>query len=143
MMTSRSETILLALFAVLDTLPGTVKRNEGLATAIPQIAGGGLVVLQDGDPGEPEVSLSPLTYYYDHTVDVEIFVQGIDLDLKFDALKVAIGQRLTADRTLGGLVDWVEPMAPKPGNLPEAGMAPIKAATIPVVLSYTSTHPLT
>lgn len=142
-MTSRMETVLQALVAALNGISGTVKRNEGLATAIPAISGGGLVVVHDGDPGEPETTLSPLTYHYEHVVDVDIFVQGSDTDALFDALKVAVGTKLLADRTLGGLVDWVEPMAPKPGNLPEMGAATIKAATIPVVLHYSSTSPLT
>lgn len=142
-MSSRMETVLRALVAALQSVRGTVKRNEGLAAAIPLITDGGLVVVQDGDPGEPETTLSPLTYHYEHTVDVEIFVQGADLDAQFDALKVAVGNALLADRTLGGVVDWVEPMAPKPGILPEMGGAPIKAATIPVVLHYVSTSPLT
>ena len=142
-MTSRMETVLLAVCAALKDVRGTVKRNEGLAAVIPTITNGGLVVVHDGDPGDPETTLSPLTYHYEHTVDVDIFVQGADLDARFDALKVAVGAALLADRTLGGVVDWVEPMAPKPGNLPELGGAPIKAATIPVVLHYASTSPLT
>lgn len=141
-MTSRMETIMLALVTALADVPGTVKRNQGLAESIPMTTGGGLVVIHDGDPGEPEITMSPLQYYYEHAVDVDIFVQGSDLEARFDALKVAVGTRLLADRTLGGLVHWVEPMAPKPGNLPELGTAPIKAATIAVVLSYSSDTPL-
>jgi hypothetical protein len=142
-MASRMETVLLALVAALSGVPGTVKRNMGLAESIPLVTGGGLVVIHDGEPGEPEFTMSPLTYHYEHSVDVDIFVQGgHDLDARFDALKVSVGTRLLADRTLGGLVDWVEPMAPKPGNLSELGMASIKAATIEVVLSYASPSPL-
>lgn len=149
-MTSRSETILLALAAQLVGIPGTVRRNQGLAESIPLISGGGLVVIHDGDPGDPETTFSPLTYYYEHVVDLDIFVQGVDvmtpgldINARFDALKVAVGAALLADRTLGGLIDWLEPMEPKPGHLPELGSAPIKAATLSVVLSYTSTSPLT
>ncbi len=142
-MPSRSEQILLALFAALSPVGTKVERNKGLALSIPTQAGGSLVVLHDGEPGEPEETFSPHTYHYEHQADVDVFVAGEDTDAAFDALKVAIGTALTADRTLGGLVDWVEPMAPKPGNLPEMGGPPIKAATITVVLHYATTNPLT
>jgi hypothetical protein len=40
-----------------------VKRNLAKAERLPP---GGLAVIRDGDPGEPEVSLSPLSYLYSH-----------------------------------------------------------------------------
>ena len=60
----------------------------------------------------------------------------------FDDLITAIGAALAADRTLGGLCDWVEPEAPAPVDLPVEGAAALKAAVITVVLHYTTTGPL-
>lgn len=62
-MASKRETVLAAVKSlVAAALPGAeVKRNLAKAERIPP---GGLVVIRDGDPGEPEVSLSPLTYLY-------------------------------------------------------------------------------
>lgn len=60
----------------------------------------------------------------------------------FDALIVAIGAALAADRTLGGLCDWVEPEAPASVDLPVEGAAALKAAVITVVLHYTTTGAL-
>ena len=40
----------------------------------------------------------------------------------------AIGTALEADRTLGGLCDWVEPEAPASVDLPIEGAAALKAA---------------
>jgi hypothetical protein len=55
-MTDR-EAILQALFARLQTIAdATVLRNEALPERIPD---GGLIILRDGDPGEPETLLSP------------------------------------------------------------------------------------
>jgi len=60
----------------------------------------GLLILRDGEPGEPEVTLSPLAYHYQHRVEIEAVVQGADRDAAFDALNAGIGASLTADRTL-------------------------------------------
>ena len=101
---SKREDILTALFAALAGVGGaTVTRNLALPTRIPAA---GLVILRDGTPGEPEVSLSPLTYHYEHAAVVEVIVQGqATQDASFDAICVAIGARLAANRTLGGLCD--------------------------------------
>ena len=66
------------------------------------------LVRRDGDPGEPEVTLSPLRYHYQHRAEIEAVVQGTDLDAAFDTLTASIGAAIAADRTLGGLCDWVE-----------------------------------
>lgn len=142
-MASRSEEVLTALFIVLSRLRATVKRNEGLITAIDGIDSLGLIVLQDGEPGQPEYTLSPMLWHYEHAAEVEIFVQGENLECRFDDLKIAIGAAIKADRTLGGAVDWCEPMAAKHEPLPELGAAPIKAATIIVMLHYAASDPLT
>jgi hypothetical protein len=95
------------------------------------------------EPGEPEVTLSPLRYHYQHRAELEIVVQsGTDRSTAFDTLIAAIGTALEADRTLGGLCDWVEPEAPAPVDLPVEGAASLKAAVITVVLHYTTTGPL-
>ena len=98
--------------------------------------------LEDGEPGEPEVTLSPLAYHYQHRAEIEAVVQGADRDAAFDTLTASIGAALAADRTLGGLCDWVEAEAPRPVDLPVDGAASLKAAVIPVVLHYTTADPL-
>jgi hypothetical protein len=103
----------------------------------------GLIILRNGQPGEPEVTLSPLRYYYQHRAELEVVVQpGTDRASAFDDLIAAIGTTLDADRTLGGLCDWVEPEAPSSIDLPVEGAAALKAALITVVLHYTTTGPL-
>ena len=100
------------------------------------------MILRDGEPGEPEVTLSPLTYHYRHRAEIEAVVQGADRDATFDALCASIGAVIAADRTLGGLCDWVEAEAPQPVDLPVEGAASLKAAVIPVILHYSTTDPL-
>ena len=70
-MPSKRETVLGAVKAlVAAALPGAeVKRNLAKPERIPP---GGLVVIRDGDPGEPDVTLSPVFYLYTHRIPVEI-----------------------------------------------------------------------
>ncbi len=72
----------------------------------------GLMILRDGDPGEPGVRLSPLMYHYQHRAEIEAVVQGADRDTTFAALCASIGAAISADRTLGGRCDWAEAEAP-------------------------------
>lgn len=140
-MPSKSETVLLALRALLEPLGGAFDRNTVIPTRVPA---GGLIILRDGDPGQPEVTLSPLTYHYEHAAEIEIFVQAGKSanDAAFDALRQNIGAAIIADRTLGGTCDWVEPSAPQAIELPGEDSVTVKAATIPVMLIYSTTTPL-
>ncbi len=133
------ETILAALHARLSALPATALRGEVLPERVPPE---GLLILRDGEPGEPEVTLSPLRYHYQHRAEIEAVVQGAARDTSFDTLIASIGAVLAADRTLGGLCDWVEAEAPRPVDLPVEGAASLKAAVIPVVLHYSTADPL-
>ena len=140
-MTSKRETILTALHLRLQTLAAPVLRGEVLPERIPAT---GLIILRDGKPGEPEVTLSPLTYFFEHRAELEVVIQaGTGRDALFDALTASIGTALAVDRTLGGLCDWVEAEAPEPIDLPIDGAAALKAAVIIVVLHYASPDPLT
>lgn len=133
------ETILAALHARFSALPATAQRGEVLPERVPP---DGLLILRDGEPGEPEVTLSPLTYLYQHRAEIEAVVQGTDRDVAFDTLCTSIGTAIAADRTLGGLCDWVEAEAPRPVDLPVEGAASLKAAVIPVILHYSTADPL-
>ena len=137
------ETILQALLAALQTAPGaTALRGAILPERIPP---GGLLNLRDGDPGTPEVTLSPLRYHYEHRTEVEVIVQGktpAARDAAFDALLAELATTITADRTLGGLCDWVEAEAPQPVDLPVEGAEGLKAAIVPIILTYTTVDPL-
>jgi len=68
------ETILAALHTRLSALPATALRGDVLPERIPAT---GLIILRDGNPGEPEVTLSPLTYFYQHRAELEVVVREI------------------------------------------------------------------
>ena len=134
------ETILAALHARLLPLAALILRGDVLPERIPAT---GLIILRDGKPGEPEVTLSPLSYFYEHRAELEVVIQaGTGRDALFDALTASIGTALASDRTLGGLCDWVEAEAPEPVDLPIEGAAALKAAVIIVVLHYSTADPL-
>ena len=140
-MPSTRETILTALAELLSTIPHVpVLRGEVLPERVPPA---GLMILRDGNPGEPGVTLSPLMYHYQHRAELEVIVQSTaQRDSLFDALTAQIGAVISADRTLGGLCDWVEPDAPEPVDLSVEGGASLKAAVVPVVLHYATADPL-
>jgi len=133
------ETILAALHTLLQTLPAIALRGDVLSERVPTA---GLLILRDGEPGKPDVTLSPLRYLYQHRAEIEAVVQGAARDAAFDTLCASIGVKIAADRTLGGLCDWVEAEAPRPVDLAVEGAASLKAAVIPVILHYSTADPL-
>ena len=140
-MASKRELVLVALHTRLLTLAAPVLRGDVLPERIPAT---GLIILRDGKPGDPEVTLSPLTYFYEHRAELEVVIQaGNGRDALFDVLVGSIGAALATDRRLGGLCDWVEAEAPEPVDLPIEGAAALKAAIITIVLHYSTPDPLT
>jgi hypothetical protein len=142
-MTSTRELALQALLARLQTVDGPqVARNELLPAKLPA---GGLVILRDGDSGEPEVTLNPVTYLWQHRAEIEVVVEGATSearDAALDALLVATGAALSSDPTLGGAVDWSEAGAPQTQDLAVDGAAALKGAVVPVTLIYLTADPL-
>ena len=134
------ETILTALADLLRTVPHVpVLRGEVLPERVPPA---GLMILRDGEPGEPGVTLSPRRYHSQHRAEIEAFVQGEGRNTSFAALCASIGEVISADRTLGGRCDWVEAEAPRPVDLPVEGAASLKAGVIIVVLHYSTSDPM-
>ena len=141
---SQRENAIGALFSVLGQLSlGTmVKRNAALPE---RIADHAMAILRDGEMGEPEVSLSPLTYHWQHQVAIELFVANPDAaarDSRMDGLLVELTALIEADRTLAGVVEYAEIGQPKFDELAPEGTSGIKACLLPVVLHYSSAGPL-
>ena len=141
---SQRENAIGALFSVLGQLSlGTmVKRNAALPE---RIADHAMAILRDGEMGEPEVSLSPLTYHWQHQVAIELFVADPDTstrDARMDGLLTELATLIETDRTLAGVVDYAEIGQPKFDELAPEGTSGIKACLLPVVLHYSSAGPL-
>ena len=142
-MTTKRERVLAALFDRLkDIAPAAAKRNEALPQAVPA---GGLVILRDGDPGEPDVTLNPRTEFFSHRAEIEAFVTqpaGGDGETALDALLSGIGTALASDRSLGGLAENLFWSAPETSVMAIEGAAPILTARIIVTIEYLIGDPL-
>jgi hypothetical protein len=141
---SKAEQVLQGIKASLETVPGaTIDRNSGLPEKVPA---GGLIILRDGDPGEPEQALGGFeSAYYQHEVEVEVNVEEGDAaarDAAFDALLQQIGVALEADPTLGGLAFGLTYGRPEPAIEAIAGAPAIKSATLTVTIDYATDTPL-
>ena len=141
---SKAEQVLGALKALLETVPGAVvERNSALPEKVPA---GGLIILRDGDPGEPEQPLGGFgSTYYQHVVEVEVYVEHGDAaarDAAFDALLQQIGEALEADAILGGVAFGLTYGRPEPSIEAVAGAPAIKTATLTVTVDYESDAPL-
>jgi hypothetical protein len=141
---SKAEQVLDAMKTLLETVPdAVVERNSVLPEKIPD---GGLIILRDGDPGEPEQALGGLgNVYYQHAVEIEVYVEEGDAaacDAAFDALLQQIGTALEADPTLGAVAFGVTYGRPEPSIEAIAGAPAIKTATLSVTVDYESDAPL-
>ena len=141
---SKAEQVLEALRTLLATVPGAaIERNSVLPEKVPA---GGLIIVRDGDPGEPEQALGGFgSTYYQHAVEVEVYVEEGDAaarDAAFDDLLQQIGAVLETDPTLGGLAFGLTYGRPEPAIDAVAGAPAIKSATLTVTVDYESDAPL-
>jgi hypothetical protein len=141
---SKAEQVLDALKALLETVPGAVvQRNSVLPEKVP---GGGLIILRDGDPGEPEQALGGFgNAHYRHAIEIEVYLEEGDAavrDAAFDDLLQQIGMALEADPTLGGVAFGLTYGRPEPAIEAIAGAPAIKSATLTVTVDYESDAPL-
>jgi len=135
---SKPEQVLEAIKALLMTVPGAkIERNSAVPEKIPA---GGLIVLRDGDPGEPDTALGGFGgTYYSHAVEVEAYVENGDAaarDAAFDTLVQAVGAALETDPTLGGLAFGMTYGRPEIDTEAVAGAPAIKTGTITVTVEY-------
>jgi hypothetical protein len=143
-MPSKSEQVLAAIKTLLEIVPSAkVERN----TAVPEkIPAGGLIVLRDGDPGEPDTALGGFGgVYYSHDVEIELYIEEGDAaarDTAFDTLVQEIGTALESDPTLGDLTFGMTYGRPEIDTEGVTGAPAIKHGTITVTVEYETDSPL-
>ena len=116
-----------------------VLRGETVPQRLPS---GGLVVIRDGETVEETAILSPLAWAIEHRAEVEVTVAGATpaaRNAQLDALLVAIAAAITADRSVGGALEWAQPGAPDFEDVEFEGAAAARAASVPVALFFTVT----
>lgn len=141
---SHAENILDKLLSLLsEGSDARVERNSVLPEKIPA---NGLIVIYDGDPGDPEQVLGGFNNaYYEHQIEIVIYIEEGDSairDKKFDALLVEIGQILEGNPTLDGLVVGLTYARPQGSIEPVLGGPAIKTGTIILVAEYDTPSPL-
>lgn len=144
-MASRGETVIEAIKALIEAAVPAAEVHRNLDAPV-RIGAGGLIVVRDGDPGDPEMTMSPLAYTYAHAVRIEVAVQGETIAARIaalDAVLIPIGEAVEADRTLGGLCEWLEPTAADRNDLRTEGAATQRWADFDLVATYSTTNPLT
>jgi hypothetical protein len=136
-MASTREQVLSALHGRLVAgLGATVRRNEALPERVPAT---GLVILRDGEPGEPDVTLNPRTEYYRHRVALELLVTQPAAGGGEALLDTLVGQVATAlapDPSLGGLAENLVLGPPEVATLAIEGAVPILAARVILTVEY-------
>lgn len=146
-MSKRLDVLRAVLALVAAALPGFEVVGLTAAAAKPtRVPAGGRAVLREGDPGEPEMDLSPLTYNYAHTIPIELDVlehpslpEPTD---QIDAALVAIGQAIAANRTLGGRCHFIDAGTPPVDETNADGARGGSAANLIITAHYSTTIPL-
>lgn len=143
-MPSKREQVIEAVAALVKAaLPKAAHyRNEVKQRTIPA---NGYVNVDDGDPGEPEVTLNPTTWIYEHELPVEVAANAtrtVTAETRLDTMLQAIGTAVAADRTLGGLCDYLQVGAASTEPLTAEGAPVSRLAVVAIVAVYGTTDPL-
>lgn len=144
-MTSKREQVLQAVEKALKAAApdgATVARNQAKPERTPKE---GAIYVRDGDPGEPDVIMSPLTYTYFHKIPIEaaVFPDATrSKEAMLDSLITALGDAFAADRTLGGLCEFVEFEAPSIGEIEQQGQLTGLWADFSIICTYSTNNPL-
>jgi hypothetical protein len=115
-----------------------VLRNEPYPQSLPA---GGLVVVRDGEVVTSEAIMSPLRYHIEHAAEVEVVVAGNTAAARaaaIDALLVALSAGVSANRTLGGAVEFAEIGIADLEDIEFEGAAALRAARFSVTLQFTA-----
>ena len=115
-----------------------VLRNETYPQSLPA---GGLVVLRDGETVVSEAIMSPLRFHIEHAAEVEVVVGGATAAARaalLDALLMALSAGVSANRTLGGAVEYAEVGTADLEDIEYEGAAPLRAARFTVTLQFSA-----
>lgn len=142
-MTKELDVTLAVKALVQAALPGALVRGfEADAEKPERIGDGGCVIGARGDPGEPAVDLSPLAYNYRHKFELEVAAPGGAGGAPLDAMLLPLGAAVEADRTLGGLCDWLEVEAAEYQDASLDNVPSVNWALVPLIAEYSTPNPL-
>jgi len=135
-MSARENALVALTAAVSAAVTAPVMRDA----AWPERVGpAGLVIVRDGRIANATAMLSPLAYIHEHEAEIELIVPaGASDRAALDALAMAIGAAIAADRMLGGAVEFAEPGPLDLDAFDIGDSAAIRAARLPVTLTFTT-----
>lgn len=117
-----------------STIPEEMKNGEQL------------IIVLDGEPGEPETFLGGFrTALYSHVVDIEVYAadgDSAERDILFGQLCKLVGSTLEDNRSLGGLVQGMEYGPPAPIVTSIEGSPDIKKGVIALRVEYATNTPI-
>lgn len=102
----------------------------------------GCAIGQPGDPGTPDVDLSPLAYNYSHVIPVEIVGPNGHGGAALDAMLMTLADAVAVDPTLGGECDYFSIEAPVFGDRNTDAIASVNWATVHLVAEYQTNNAL-
>lgn len=131
------------LYKKLDKLNGVQTRKN---IVIPQkIPPEGMIILRSGKCEIVETILSPVSYILELRPELEILVQDINDDKRYNQmLKIVkkVSDCLKDDFSLGGTVDYLHTEPPEYSDENIDGTPPIRVASIPIIIEFVSNNPL-
>jgi hypothetical protein len=110
-----------------------------------RVPAGGRIVVRTGEPGEPEIDLSPLAYNWSHRIPIEftaVETATLTSEEALDAMLVRFGAAISANRQLGGLCDWLAITAPGTEDIFTEGALPPRGAELVLTASYVTNSEL-
>lgn len=123
--------------------------EEGLPRRVDAI---GRCIVGAGNPGEPEETFSPHTYWFDHEIPIELTVTRLDDrsgEDRVDEMLGLIGAAIRADRSLTGLCTWLEATTPATSDVivldddrRVPGARPPRGADFSIIATYGTPDPL-
>ncbi len=133
---SAANEILTALHGLIGGVGAQVLRNASLPASVPD---GALLVMRDGQPGEPRQYMggAHLIERYRHVVDVEIYSAAAAPEAEIYGIHEEIAALVRIDVTLGGRVESASVGACEVDAIPVEDGAPIVYGVVPITLSYT------
>lgn len=141
-MALKTELILQAVFAVLETVSaGTANhvRNVETPESLPD---DGLIIQQDGTGGISDQTLgSDPVYFWDRRITIEAY-SGKKTDASLGDLIELISIAINADPTFGGLVDVIGDVDIDQSATDDEGMPRIPGALITLPIEYVTSNRL-
>ncbi len=112
---------------------------DGEEAAPARVPANGRIIIRTGDPGEPEIDLSPLAYNWSHRIPIEfvaIETATLTSEEALDDMLVRFGAAIADDRQLGGLCDWLGIAAPGSEDIYTDGAEPPRGAELVLTANY-------